>query len=273
VSAALYEFDVDTAVEAVANHRFAAAITDRWNVLGGRPNGGYVMGVCLQALTRVMPAPDPLVVSAFFLRPVLPGPAEVRTALIRSGRRIATGEATLYQDGKESLRVTAAFSDLRQATGRTVVLAAPPDLPPPEQALDLLGGRVIPELSIAQRVEYRAAAWPGWALGKPSGRPSQEFWMRYRDGREPDLLSLASLVDAVAPPVLELGETASATVELTAPTRRRAGSRVASPLASSSAAITRKTSRSGTRPAPSWPSPASSRSCRSGRRLARGAVL
>ena len=59
-----------------------------------------------------MPSPDPLVVSAFFLRPALPGPAEVRTAIVRSGRRIATGEATLYQDGKRTLRVTAAFSDL-----------------------------------------------------------------------------------------------------------------------------------------------------------------
>ena len=96
MSAATYAFDVDTRVEAVADHRFAAAITDRWNVLGGRPNGGYVMGVCLQALTRVMPSPDPLVVSAFFLRPTLPGPAEVQTAIVRSGRRISTGEATLY---------------------------------------------------------------------------------------------------------------------------------------------------------------------------------
>jgi acyl-CoA thioesterase len=215
VSAAPYAFDVDTAVEAVADHRFVAAITDRWNVLGGRPNGGYVMGVCLQALTRVMPSPDPLVVSAFFLRPTLPGPAEVRTAIVRSGRRISTGEATLYQDGKEALRVTAAFSDLRQATGRTVVLGERPALPPPDQAIDLMGGHVIPGLTIGQRMEYRAAAWPGWARGEPSGRPSQEFWMRYRDGREPDLLSLASLVDAAAPPVLELGETGSATVELT----------------------------------------------------------
>ena len=211
MSAASYAFDVDTAVEAVADHRFAAAITDRWNVLGGRPNGGYVMGVCLQALTRVMPSPDPLVVSAFFLRPVLPGPAEVQTAIVRSGRRISTGEARLYQDGKETLRVTAAFSDLRQAAGRTVLLAARPDLPPPDQAIDLMGGRVIPELSIAERVEYRVAAWPGWAGGEPSGLPSQEFWMRFRDGREPE----ASLVDAAAPPVLELGEPGSATIELT----------------------------------------------------------
>ena len=32
MSAALYDFDIDTAVEAVADHRFAAASTDRWNV-------------------------------------------------------------------------------------------------------------------------------------------------------------------------------------------------------------------------------------------------
>jgi hypothetical protein len=112
--------------------------------------------------------------------------------------------------------VTAAFSDLRQAAGRTVLLGAKPALPPPDQAIDLMGGRVIPELTIGQRVEYRVAAWPGWARGEPNGRPSQEFWMRFRDGREPDLLSLASLVDAAAPPVLELGETGSATVELAA---------------------------------------------------------
>lgn len=215
MSAAQYAFDVDTRVEAVADHRFAAAITDRWNVLGGRPNGGYVMGVCLQALTRVMPLPDPLVVSAFFLRPARPGPVEVRTALLRSGRRVSTGEAMLYQDGKETLRVTAAFADLRRAAGRTVVLGAGPDLPPPDRALDPMGGHVIPELTIGRRIEYRVATWPGWARGEPSGRPSQEFWMRFRDGREPDLLSLASLVDAAAPPVLELGEAGSATIELT----------------------------------------------------------
>jgi Thioesterase-like superfamily len=40
-------------------------------------------------------------------------------------------------------------------------------------------------------------------------------------GGEPDLLSLASLVDAAAPPVLELGETASATIELTVHLRAR----------------------------------------------------
>jgi hypothetical protein len=50
VSAAQHAFVLDTAVEAVADHRFAAAVTDRWNALGGRPNGG----ICLPEL----PPPD-----------------------------------------------------------------------------------------------------------------------------------------------------------------------------------------------------------------------
>jgi acyl-CoA thioesterase len=103
-------------------------------VLGGGPNGGYLLAICLQALARVMPEPDPIAVSAFFLRPAASGPAEVRTELARSGRRIATGAATLLQDGKEAVRVTAAFSDLATARGRTVVLAEKPALPPPERA-------------------------------------------------------------------------------------------------------------------------------------------
>jgi acyl-CoA thioesterase superfamily protein len=81
-----YAFDADTRVDAVADGAFTATITDRWNAIGGRPNGGYVVAVCLQALRRVMPFPDPLVVSAFFMRPTLPGPAEVRTEVARAGR-------------------------------------------------------------------------------------------------------------------------------------------------------------------------------------------
>lgn len=221
-----YAYDVDTAVEAVADRPgetgwFAAVITDRWNVLGGRPNGGYVLGVALRALARVLPMPDPLVVSAFFLRPTRPGPVEVATEMARAGRRIATGAARVIQDGKETVRVTAAFADLATAAGRTVTLVERPALPPPGDCIDLLSGGAIPRLTITERVEYRVAAMPGWAVGRPEGRASMEFWMRYRDGRDADSLSLPALVDAAAPVVLDLGESGSATVELTAHVRAR----------------------------------------------------
>jgi hypothetical protein len=67
-----HAFDLDTRVEVLADGAFAATITDRWNAIGNRPNGGYLVTVCLQAAAHP-PFLDPLVVSAFFLRPARPG--------------------------------------------------------------------------------------------------------------------------------------------------------------------------------------------------------
>ena len=112
-------FDADTAVHADGEHVYRTALTDRWTALGGTPNGGYMLAPCLRALHADLTFPDPLVTSAHFLRPGAVGPAEVRTEVVRAGRRVATGEARLLQDGREIVRVLATFGDLAQAGGRT----------------------------------------------------------------------------------------------------------------------------------------------------------
>ncbi len=111
-------FDTDTQVQALGDHTFAATISHRWRALGGTVNGGYLLAVCLQALRQTIPFPDPVVVSGFFLRPAAPGPAEIHTELARRGRRTATGEARLVQDGAGTVRAVATFTDLGQATAR-----------------------------------------------------------------------------------------------------------------------------------------------------------
>lgn len=210
----VHPFDVDTGVEAISEHRFTATTTDRWDALGGGANGGYLLAVALRALGEVMPLPDPVVVSAFFMRPGRHGPGEVEAEVVRAGRRLATGEAHLFQGDKEVVRLLATFADLGASEGRTLMLNEPPGLPPPEDSIDPLAGAPIPGLTIAERVDYRMAKSPGWSSGHPTGEGSNEFWMRFQGGREPDLLSLAFFVDAAAPAVLELGEVASTTVEL-----------------------------------------------------------
>ena len=185
-----FTFDADTAIEPAGEHVHSAELTDRWTALGGTPNGGYMLGVCLRALQADMPHPDPLVTSAHFLRPGAVGPAEVRTEVVRSGRRVATGEARLLQDGREIVRLLATFGDLSESNGRTLLLSRPPEV-------------------------------PGWARGQPGGDPSLEFWMRFKDGRDADPLALAALVDAAAPAVLDIGAAGSATIELTVHVRAR----------------------------------------------------
>jgi acyl-CoA thioesterase len=121
----------------------------------------------------------------------------------------------------ETVRVVASFTDLDAASGRTLVLAEGPDLPAADTSTDLLGGRSIPGISIVDRFEYRMAALPGWVQGRPSGDPRVQFWLRFRDGREPDSLSLAAIVDAAFPVVMEIGERGSSTLELSVHVRAR----------------------------------------------------
>ena len=217
-----HEFDVDTAVERVDDHRFTATVTDRWHTFAG-PNGGYILAICTRAMGHEVSFPDPLAVSAHFLRPPKPGPAEVRTEPIRSGRRHAFVQASLAQEGKEIARALAAFADLETATGRTLVLDSPPELPSPDECLDPLehASGSLPRPALADRLDVRVPEIPGWLGGEPTGDSTFELWMRFRDGRRPDSLSIVFLVDAAAPAVLELGEFASSTIELTVHVRAR----------------------------------------------------
>jgi acyl-CoA thioesterase len=217
----LRSFDVDTRVTPAGAGQYSAQISDRWNVVGGHANGGYALAVCLSALRHEMPYPDPLSVSATYLRRTQAGPAWVHADLIRTGRRLAFGEARLMQDGTELVRVVASFTDLGLVEGRTFVDAAPPALPPPEDCVDLAGGVRVPGLSIAERLDFRFAELPGWRQGKPTGHAYSEFWMRFADGGEPDTCSLAVTVDMANPAIFELGEYSSATIELTAYVRAR----------------------------------------------------
>jgi acyl-CoA thioesterase len=207
-------FDADTAVEPSG----AVTLSDRWNGLAG-VNGGYMLSVCLRAIGEVLPFPDPLVVSGFFLRPGAAGPASVQPGVLRTGKTTGFGQASLWRGGKQLVHATAAFTDFDAGAGPTYSGAAPPDLPDPADCAGLDAGSV-PGVSIVDQIEYRAAALPGWLTGAPSGNPASSFWMRFRDGREPDLWSLPLLVDAAAPMVLELGAV-STTVELTLHLRAR----------------------------------------------------
>jgi acyl-CoA thioesterase len=160
--------------------------------------------------------PDPFAVTGHFLRPPKPGDAVIQTELIKTGKRHATGQARLTQDGKEVLVVLATFADLGNTKGRELLLSDPPVLPEPDAAIDPLA-ELDPALipPIAHRMHLRVSEIPGFARGKPSGRPDFTAWMRFADGRAPDPLALVYFTDGMVPTVFEIGELVSSTVEMT----------------------------------------------------------
>ena len=212
-----YEFDADTAVMPTGDGVFAAHMSAQWCARAGAPNGGYTLALCLQALKLSVASAkllDPLVVTATYLRPAAVGLSQIRTRLLRAGRRLTVGEAALFQGGQQVVAVLASFADQSAFSGVARLYNEAPKLPPPDECVEQPPIPAMAGATLAQRMSYRWPRLPGWMTGSARGANQAEFWMRFRDGRAADALSLPTLVDAAAPVVLDLGERDSSTIEL-----------------------------------------------------------
>ncbi|MGI5260352.1 thioesterase family protein [Streptomyces angustmyceticus] len=225
------EFDRDTAVTRRAPGVYDAHLSAGWTIIQA-VNGGYLLALMGRALGDALPHPDPLSVTAHYLTASVPGPAVIRTDVVRTGRTMSTGTASLIQfaeDGSEveRLRVLAAYGDLGTLPDDVRTTAKPPAIPPYEHCLganDAPGGTTIPgSTAITERLDLRLdPETAGWAVGAPSGKGEMRAWFGLADGREPDPLSLLLTVDALPPTAFEMGLLGWVpTVELTAHIRRR----------------------------------------------------
>jgi acyl-CoA thioesterase len=220
-----WQFDTETEVSENSPGCWSTRLSSAWNI-GTTPNGGYACAAALRALSHVAGLPDPISVTTHYLRPsVGDEPGEILTELVRAGRRTANGAASLHQQGKERLRVLAAFADLgasQEGDSAEPVLSLPqPPLPPPEhcRARSTLSQGV--DLSITSRLDVRID--PQLAEPGAAGRAEVAGWVRFCDGRAPDSAALVLFADAFPPSVFGLlGQVGWVpTLELTVHVRRR----------------------------------------------------
>ena len=198
-TAAPYEFDADTAVRPVGPNLYEGHITPRWNI-GPVPNGGYVMAVGMAALRAALPQPDPVTVTAHYLRPSVPGPVRIYVDTIKVGRQYATGVVQLRQDGKETVRLLATYGDLGRGAGPTHVAGAPPPLPRRETLAPL---PVHSGLEFGHRFEMLTTPL-GFEPGRATGPAEVSGWVRFADRRPPDVHTLGLIADAFPPAAFQV---------------------------------------------------------------------
>ncbi|MGW1673824.1 thioesterase family protein [Streptomyces sp. NPDC002324] len=223
------EFDRDTAVTRRSPGVYDVDLSAGWTIIGA-VNGGYLLAVLGRALAEVLPHGDPFTISAHYLTASQPGPAVVRTDVVRTGRTLSTGQASLFQydhEGREveRIRVLASYGDLDALPDDVRTTAKPPAIPPIEQCFGPQDapGPVPGGSAIADRLFLKLdPATLGWALGAPSGKGEMRSWFGLADGRDPDPFSLLLAVDALPPTAFEMGlEGWVPTVELTVHVRCR----------------------------------------------------
>ncbi|MFE4666590.1 thioesterase family protein [Streptomyces sp. NPDC056716] len=223
------EFDRDTAVTRRSEGVYDLDLSAGWTI-SNAVNGGYLLAALGRALADALPHPDPFTVSAHYLTASQPGPAVIRTELIRSGRTLSTGQASLFQyddQGREieRIRALASYGDLDGLPDDVRTSAKPPVIPPveqcfgPQDAPSPLPGKA----AITDRLMIKLdPSTLGWVLGQPSGKGEMRAWFGLADGRAPDPLSLLLAVDALPPTAFELGIKGWVpTVELTVHVRCR----------------------------------------------------
>ena len=218
------EWDRQTAVTDLGDGVYGADLADGWRV-GGGVNGGYLLATIGRALSEVTEKRDPLSVSAYYVGASVPGPAEIRTRVIRDGGSVATMAADLWQGEEHRISVLASYGDLDRVADDVRTTAPPLQLPPREKCLSNEHApehvRAIAPLMDRFEMLFDPACI-GWAVGEPSGQGELRAWFRLADERDPDPVSLLMVCDALPPVTFDLGLFGWApTIELTVHVRAR----------------------------------------------------
>ena len=222
------EFDRAIAVSARERTSYDAQLDAGWQI-GGGINGGLLLALVGNALRATLDGShvDPLSATAYYVSASQPGPATLRTEVMRSGRTTSTAACSLLQgngDGEvERVRTLATYGDLSALPDDVRTVATPPEMPPPEECVSTADAppTFMAQAGLLERLDLRLdPACAGWAVGEPSGRGEVRGWLRMADGREPDPLLLLLAIDALPPVTFDLGLFGwTPTLELTAHVR------------------------------------------------------
>jgi hypothetical protein len=220
--------DTATRIREQRPGRYDVTIDSGWSI-GDRPNGGYLMALVTRAAVAASPHPDPLTISAQFLRPPSFGPAVVEIDDLRIGRSVGFHTARLIENGETVLeaRVTTGRLPSDQPDdGRSWQADTAPELPPPDSCAPAPANA--PDgthISLYEAVEVRydraTVQWARPKLAHLAHEPVLRAWVRLADGPT-DPYGVIVAADALPPAVFALGFRGwSPTVDMTTYLRGR----------------------------------------------------
>ena len=215
-------FAAATAVTPIGNDHYAATVRPGWDI-AGNANGGYLLAIAGRALLAATDRPDPVTVTAHYLSPGRTGPLDIRTTVLRSGRRFSDALAVVAGSGTTVLSVLGTFGDLAEDVGDVLVDGAPPDLPEPD---DCMAGRDSDRVPPPRMGTLELRLHPddvGFATGGASGVPLVRGWFRLAGDEPMDTVTLLCALDVFPPAIFNAGLPMAwtPTVELTVHVRAR----------------------------------------------------
>ena len=194
----MHLFDRDISVTAKEPFLYAGTISDNWSV-NGNPDGGYLMALLANAILQKSGKAKLAILTANFIARSVPGEAFLAVKQIGSSRQFERWEARLQQEGTETVRAFGTCTE-GEISGENRYEKSAPVLAPLK---DCIAIPEMPRYTIFRNVDDRLdPGCAGWMSGDLVGKSEQKGWIKFKDDRPFDQLSILLLADAFPPPVL-----------------------------------------------------------------------
>jgi acyl-CoA thioesterase len=199
----MYLFDKDILLEQKGEFDFEGIVSPNWSI-NANPNGGYLTAFLAAAMQKKSDKKWPVIVTAnFFGKCETEKKSKVVVESISAGYSLNRYQASLIQDGVERTRAWATLmneSSCDQSAKRYEKDA--PEMPAREECFLFPH---VPAYTLYDHMDVLLApSCAGWIKGESNLSPvsEQKGWIKFKDDRPWDALSLLLIADSFPPPVL-----------------------------------------------------------------------
>lgn len=194
----LFDQQVAVPVSDAATNVVETRISAHWTI-NDLPNGGYLMALLANAMLHRSTKKGLAIATATYISRSTPGKATILLEPIAASKQFERIQARLVQEGRERIRAFATFMDQSPACRTNRHEADPPSVAPREACFAI---PQMPKFTLFDQMEVLLdPACTGWITGRLSERSLQKGWIRFRQPRAYDVLSLLLIADAFPPPV------------------------------------------------------------------------
>jgi len=197
----MHQFEQDMEINEQEPCTYTGNVTDNWSI-NGIPNGGYLLSLMAKAMMNCSDKKATPILTASYMARCLPGEAALAVEKVSQSTQFDRLQARLIQEGQEKIRALGTFSIETDECSLCRYETAPPEI------ADLQDCTAIPEFSpkytLYSQMDVRLdPACAGWMMDNRLAEKSEhKGWIKFKDDRPHDILSIALMADSFPPPVL-----------------------------------------------------------------------
>lgn len=195
-------FDQDISVSVVPSKPgvLTGEISRNWSV-NHVPNGGYLMAIASHAMMKEMVGkPSSAIITANYISRCTPGKVDLSVEKFSESTQFDRFQVNLSQNDNERIRAFGTFAKNGQKNSEVRYEKKPPVLCAPADAVAIPSFNG--DYSIFEHLDVRLdPSCAGWMAGKHVEKSEHKGWIKFRDERPFDLLSLLLIADSFPPPI------------------------------------------------------------------------